>query len=181
MRIAIDVTVGRIRANALKALGYKIVTVARHSETDKSWVNRAFAEGAFFVISPDMDIPKIIEREGYPMCWVEYPNDNPEVKNDLVGYLDKVMKRKLEVFKTVTQMPKEAPCSGSYSSSTKSNTSSLIILSKENTCSASSSHTPTIFSRFWRMLVSMLPLRSLSPTPSVTQPVKPSRSRSSTR
>jgi len=74
--IALDVCVGRRRRERLEQMGYKIVVIAQPSEADKDWLNRAFAEGAFFVVSADLDIPKLIEREKYPMCWVEYPKDH---------------------------------------------------------------------------------------------------------
>lgn len=95
--IALDVCVGKKRTERLKTLGYKVVCIARDAETDASWVNRAFSAGAFFVISADMDIPKIVEREGYPMCWVEYPSDVRDGR-DLVSYIDKAMKMKLQMF-----------------------------------------------------------------------------------
>jgi len=177
--IGLDVCVGRARANALKKLGYKIAYVAQPRETDVSWVNKAFANGALFVISADLDVPKIIEREAYPMVWVEYPNDNPAVKDDLVSYLDKTIKNKLRLFKTVTET-QEALCSGSYSSPIKSNTSLPIIRSKGSLCWESLRNFLTSFFRSSRTQASTPP--SPSPSPSVSnQRRSQSSSRYSTR
>ena len=62
-------------------------------------MNRAFAEGAQFAISPDLDIPRVIENKNYPMTWINYPSDQEEHKGDLVGYIDRKIKFKLQLFK----------------------------------------------------------------------------------
>lgn len=101
IRIALDQSVGRRRAIDLIDLGYEVVVVARASETDESWMNRAFAEGAQFAISPDLDIPRVIENRNYPMIWINYPSDQEEHKGDLVGYIDNKIKFKMELFKSM--------------------------------------------------------------------------------
>jgi len=107
INIALDVCVGRKRRERLEQMGYKIVVIAQPSEADKDWLNRAFAEGAFFVVSADLDIPKLIEREKYPMCWVEYPNEVAEqYKDQMVEHIDSTIKRKTEVFKQFVESQK---------------------------------------------------------------------------
>lgn len=105
IRIALDQSVGRRRALDLIHIGYEVVVVARASETDESWVNRAFAAGAQFAISPDLDIPRVIENRSYPMTWINYPSDQPEHKEDLVGYIDKRIKFKMALFKDMVTEP----------------------------------------------------------------------------
>lgn len=99
IRIALDQSIGRRRAIDLVNLGYHVVVVAKPSETDESWVNRAFSEGAQFAISPDLDIPRLIENRKYPMVWINYPSDQDEFRNDLVKYVDSMVKFKLGVFR----------------------------------------------------------------------------------
>lgn len=101
VKIALDTNVGKRRYDELVGLGYIIVCVAQEAETDKDWMYRAFNNGARFVISNDLDVPKLIETEGYPMCWINYPNDNPKYKNWLVQYCDQVIRFKLKVFENI--------------------------------------------------------------------------------
>ena len=35
-------------------------------------MKRALKEGALFIISPDLDIPSMIERENLPMVWIDF-------------------------------------------------------------------------------------------------------------
>ncbi len=99
INVALDQCIGWKRIRALKELGYNIVAMAEDAEPDKVWMNRAFANGALFVISPDLDIPNIIEREQYPMIWIDYPHYNKDLKGDLVSYVDKKIKFKLDFFR----------------------------------------------------------------------------------
>lgn len=101
LKIALDTNVGKKRYEEFIGLGYDIVVVAEQAEKDCDWVARAHKAGARFLISNDVDIPKLIERTGYPMFWVNYPNDNPQFKEWLVEYCDQVIKFKLNVFKNV--------------------------------------------------------------------------------
>ena len=96
IKIALDQGVGKRKEEKLRQLGYDIVCVANHGEPDDSWMHRAFRNGANFVISPDMDIPKMIEVEKYPMFWVNYPSDDVALKKDLVLYVDKTIKFKMK-------------------------------------------------------------------------------------
>lgn len=101
IKIAIDGNLGRKRVKELTHLGYDIVVTAGLSECDLMWMHRAWAAGAVFVVSNDSDIPRIIEREGYPMCWIDYPNDNPLYKECLVKYVHQMIKFKLKMYKRV--------------------------------------------------------------------------------
>lgn len=106
LRIALDTNVGKRRYEEFVELGYTVVVVAQESEPDEDWLQRAFVDGARFIVSNDVDVPKIIEREGYPMCWIKYPNDNPKYKDWLVQYVDQMIRFKLIVFKAILEEAK---------------------------------------------------------------------------
>lgn len=72
IKIALDESIGFKKTDRLRNMGYEVVAIARHAEKDVDWLNRAFANGALFVVSPDLDIPNLIERESYPMIWIDY-------------------------------------------------------------------------------------------------------------
>lgn len=72
IKIAIDESIGSSLCRKLEEKGYKVVVRAGHAETDDSWMKRALAKGALFIVSPDLDIPSMIEKEGYPMVWIDY-------------------------------------------------------------------------------------------------------------
>jgi hypothetical protein len=103
VNIAIDQCIGIKRMKQLQSLGYNVVTRAESSEKDSSWMNRAFANGALFVISADMDIPKIIEVEKYPMIWIDCPHHNKNLGCDVITYIDNMIKFKLQFFRDVAE------------------------------------------------------------------------------
>ncbi|NJO48158.1 MAG: hypothetical protein HC840_00420 [Leptolyngbyaceae cyanobacterium RM2_2_4] len=107
--IALAVGVGYRRKRQLESWGYKAVVVARDSETDDSWLNRAFVAGAKFAISADLDIPKLIEINKYPMVWINYPSNEPGMGELLTKYIDDSIKFKLRFFKDLTSVPSRAP------------------------------------------------------------------------
>lgn len=72
IKIAVDESVGSYLSKKIEARGYKIVCRAGHAETDESWMKRALAQGALFVVSPDLDIPSMIEKENLPMVWIDF-------------------------------------------------------------------------------------------------------------
>ncbi len=72
IKVAVDESVGGALSRKIEAKGYEIVCRAGHAETDESWMKRALAEGALFIISPDLDIPSMIERENLPMVWIDF-------------------------------------------------------------------------------------------------------------
>lgn len=72
IKIALDQSIGHVRAQQLKKLGYEIVCRAVGSEPDEIWLKRALDAGALYIISPDLDIPCLIERLNYPMIWIDY-------------------------------------------------------------------------------------------------------------
>jgi hypothetical protein len=99
--IALDESVGFAKTEQLKRMGYNVVAIARHAEKDVDWLNRAFANGALFVVSPDLDIPNLIERENYPMIWIDYlhvPKEAVGVKH-WAQYVDKRIKAKIKFLK----------------------------------------------------------------------------------
>jgi hypothetical protein len=100
VRIALDESIGFAKTNSLKNMGYDIVAIARHAEKDVDWLNRAFANGALFVVSPDLDIPNLIEKENYPMIWIDYlhiPKEKGE--KHWAQYVDKRIKFKIKFLK----------------------------------------------------------------------------------
>lgn len=72
IKVAIDESIGAALARKIAARGYEIVVRAGHAETDESWMKRALNAEALFIISPDLDIPSMIEREGLPMVWIDF-------------------------------------------------------------------------------------------------------------
>lgn len=104
--LALDQSVGWKRKQKLITMGYDIVVVANHAETDESWLNRAFVAGAMFAISPDLDIPRAIENNQYPMFWINYPSDRPEMKDDMIGFIDRSVKHKMRTCKQFAIEPK---------------------------------------------------------------------------
>lgn len=98
IKIAIDVTVGKKNANYLKSIGYEIVCVAKMAEEDEVWLAKAYINGALFIISPDVDIPRIIERKKYPMMWVEYPQNIKDIKEELIEVVRRSIEFKMDNF-----------------------------------------------------------------------------------
>lgn len=101
VRIALDESIGFAKTQQIKGYGYEIVCIARHAEKDVSWLNRAFAAGALFVVSPDLDIPNLIEKENYPMIWIDYlhvPTNSTGGKHWAI-YVDKRIQAKIEFLK----------------------------------------------------------------------------------
>ena len=101
VRIALDESVGQAKYIQLKNMGYEVVCIAKHAEMDVDWLNRAFTNGALFVVSPDLDIPNLIEKENYPMIWIDYLHV-PKEKNggkSWAQYVDQRIKAKLAFFK----------------------------------------------------------------------------------
>ena len=86
IKVAIDESIGTALSRKIAARGYDIVCRAGHAETDESWMKRALEEGALFIISPDLDIPSMIERENLPMVWIDYlfaSHVNPKLSSDM--------------------------------------------------------------------------------------------------
>jgi hypothetical protein len=106
IKIALDCNIGKKRKAELIGLGYDVVVVAQDAEEDELWLHRAFSGGARFVVSNDFDVPRLIEKEGYPMVWVNYPNDNAYFKEWLVQYIDQMIRFKLKVFKNILEEAK---------------------------------------------------------------------------
>lgn len=89
IKVAVDESIGKDMASRIRAFGYEIVCVAGHAEPDNVWMKRAKDKGALFIISPDLDIPSIIERENYPMVWIDflfakevYPTIDQELRDE---------------------------------------------------------------------------------------------------
>lgn len=86
IKVAIDESIGAGLAKKIEGRGYQIVCRAGHAETDESWMKRALQAGALFIISPDLDIPSMIERENLPMVWIDFlfaSHVNPKLSADM--------------------------------------------------------------------------------------------------
>lgn len=86
IKIAVDESIGAALARRIEVRGYEIVARAGHAETDESWMKRALKEGALFIVSPDLDIPSMIERENLPMVWIDFlfaGHINPTLSADM--------------------------------------------------------------------------------------------------
>jgi hypothetical protein len=83
IRVALDESVGNAMARRIEELGYKIVCRAGPAELDTVWLKRALDQRALFIVSPDLDIPSLIEKENYPMIWIDFlfaSNVNPTIQ-----------------------------------------------------------------------------------------------------
>lgn len=100
IKIAVDQCVGYRGIKWLKKQGYEVVYAAKHAQPDAEWVSHAFHLDALVIISGDMDIPRIIDTEEYPMIWVSYPNDTNEVpSNKFLEHVDRKIRKKLSWIK----------------------------------------------------------------------------------
>src|ERR1035437_474583 len=105
INIAVDQAVSKKRVEKLKELGYNVVCRANHGEADQDWMKRANKLNALFAISPDADIPRLIEIKAYRMGWINWPQD--QVINDrtldLVAYVDRAIRLKMQFYSEVAQ------------------------------------------------------------------------------
>lgn len=72
IKIAVDQSLGLRMMKNLEKHGYEIVCKADVAEADEVWMERAMKNGALFVVSPDLDIPTLIERKNLPMIWIDF-------------------------------------------------------------------------------------------------------------
>lgn len=59
MRIAVDVQVSNKDIGQIARLGHEIVCVAKGSEEDNKWVERALDRGAELILTDDIEIDEI--------------------------------------------------------------------------------------------------------------------------
>lgn len=62
MRLAVDVNVSNREIGELAREGDQIVCVARKSEYDQDWIERALERDADVIISQDLDVPNLLDR-----------------------------------------------------------------------------------------------------------------------
>lgn len=72
IKIAVDQSLGTRMMLNLEKHGYDIVVKAGVAEPDEAWIAKAVEAGALFVVSPDLDIPTLIERKNLPMIWIDF-------------------------------------------------------------------------------------------------------------
>lgn len=112
IKVAVDESIGGALTKKIHERGYDVVVRAGHAEKDEDWMKRALAEGALFVISPDLDIPSMIERENLPMVWIDFlfaGHVNPTLNADMsksekhqiwMQYVHDRIQSKLKFFKS---------------------------------------------------------------------------------
>lgn len=74
--VAVDVNISNYIIGTLARSGDMIVCVAKISEPDEKWLDRALARGAEVIISQDLDIPNLLDHwdEG-KVRWFETVSD----------------------------------------------------------------------------------------------------------
>lgn len=70
MKIAID----RQISPKINLPGHEIILWAG-DEDDEVWIQRAVERGAEIFISPDLDVPNILDANNYEGHWIEYPQN----------------------------------------------------------------------------------------------------------
>lgn len=73
IKIAVDIQIGKIASDELERVGYTIVYKARASEPDIEWVHNAVNNGATILISPDLDIPDLLDKNNINAAWIGLP------------------------------------------------------------------------------------------------------------
>ncbi len=71
-KLAFDVNVSNKDIGQYARAGYVIVCCCEPSESDESFLDRAWVAGATHVFSQDADIGNIIQKENYDMIWKRY-------------------------------------------------------------------------------------------------------------
>lgn len=104
IKIALDQSIGVKNIKKLEQYGYTIVCMAKQAEADASWMSRAFNSGAQFIVSSDLDIPSIIEKERYPMVWIDYPHHNKVLRETLAPYVHSKINFKLKLFRKLSKV-----------------------------------------------------------------------------
>ena len=73
-KIAVDTQISRKIIKSLISKGYDIVLVAPPKEVDEVWVDSALLLGANCIVSPDLDIPLLLDRWGVDdVLWIDVP------------------------------------------------------------------------------------------------------------
>ena len=93
-KIAVDVQVSKQAVEWLERSGHKVVVCAKHGQSDRDWVSKACQLGAEFFVSPDYDIPGLLDKLNYHGKWLKLPQG-------LVGagqfnWIEKKMAKKLK-------------------------------------------------------------------------------------
>jgi hypothetical protein len=70
MKIAVDTQISKGVVNRLNNTGYEVVYRAS-TEPDEVWVPAALDRGATVFVSPDLDIPRILDRVGVDYKWID--------------------------------------------------------------------------------------------------------------
>lgn len=70
-KVAFDENIGNPTIGKYARSGCIVVYVAPHGAEDEVWVEEAWTRGAEVIISRDLDIGNIIDKENYDMKWVE--------------------------------------------------------------------------------------------------------------
>lgn len=73
MRLAIDNQISRLTVDKLRRK-FEIVIAVR-DEPDEYWVDYALSNGADVFISPDLDIPNLLDHFDSDAAWIDVPQN----------------------------------------------------------------------------------------------------------
>ena len=73
MKLALDVQISKQAQHELRKFGFEIVYRAGAGVDDETWVLNAIGAGANIFVSPDLDIPNLLERLGTEAAWIDVP------------------------------------------------------------------------------------------------------------
>jgi hypothetical protein len=91
-KLAIDNQLGHKEYCELKSAGYDIIVEAG-DRADEDWVIEAIDKGVDCIISPDLDIPNMLEREYSDALWIDYTQEYRNSIKKLIKRLDKSLKK----------------------------------------------------------------------------------------
>lgn len=74
VKLAMDIQISNKAIRELDKMGYKVVCRALNSQKDEEWVAFALSKGANVFVSPDMDIPAILDRKEADTTWIGLPS-----------------------------------------------------------------------------------------------------------
>mgnify|MGYP001565599989 CR=1 FL=1 len=89
MKIAVDNQISKAIVKSLIKKGFHIVLRAQ-DEQDEVWVDEALMRGATHIVSPDIDIPNLLDRlDASDVVWIDVPRGykKDKLENYLIGSL----------------------------------------------------------------------------------------------
>lgn len=93
IKLALDNQVSPSKARALKKHGFDVVVFAR-DRADEDWVSEAIGKEVDAIVSPDLDVPNLLDAYNSDIVWIEYKSHVKNPFNFLMQQL-KVVKNYL--------------------------------------------------------------------------------------